>query len=351
MSNQYYLNRNRANLRQLNLMLDEMPSFCSVYFVGMSTTTSPLTRLGYARDLKTFFNYLVTFEKPFIKRQVKDLQIEDLNKVTNFMVENYINYLSCYDENDGRVRENTESGKKRKLCAVRSFFQFFYEKDLLKENVASKVRVPKIHEKAIICLVGDESRDFLKTSETLHGLSAHQQKINQKYIPRDQAILILFLGTGIRVSELVGLNVEDIDLKSNSFKVIRKGGNQTILYFNDEVKNALVKYLQFRETLKLPDDERALFISIQNKRMGVRSVENMVKKYAKVAVPLKNITPHKLRSTFGTNLYHQSNDIYLVADVLGHSDVNTTKKHYAAMSENLKKTAAEIIKINPEKEN
>lgn len=351
MSNQYYLNRNRTNLRHLNLMLDELPSFCSVYFVGMSTTTTPLTRLGYARDLKTFFNYLVSFERPFMKKTVKNLEIEDLNNVTNFMIENYINYLSCYDEDDGKVRENTESGKKRKLCAVRSFFQFFYEKSLLKENVSSKVRVPKIHDKAIIRLVGDESKDFLKTSETLQGFSDHQQKINQKYIPRDQAILILFLGTGIRVSELVGLNVEDIDLKSNSFKIVRKGGNQTILYYNDEVKQALITYLKFRENLKLPDDEKALFISIQNKRMGVRSVENMVKKYAKVAVPLKNITPHKLRSTFGTNLYHQSGDIYLVAEVLGHHDVNTTKKHYAAMSEDLKKTAADIIKITPTSDN
>lgn len=348
MSNQYYLNRNRHNLRQLNLILDELPSFCSVYFVGMSTTTTPLTRLGYARDLKTFFNYLTSFERPFMKKSVKNFEIEDLNNVTNFMIENYINYLSCYDDTDGKIRENTETGKKRKLCAVRSFFQFFYEKDLLKENVASKVRVPKIHEKAIVRLVGDESNEFLKTSETLRGLSDHQQKINQKYIPRDQAILILFLGTGIRVSELVGLNVEDIDLRSNSFKIVRKGGNQTILYYNDQVKEALITYLNFRENLKLPDEERALFISIQNKRLGVRSVENLVKKYAQVAVPLKNITPHKLRSTYGTNLYHQSNDIYLVAEVLGHRDVNTTKKHYAAMSEDLKKTAADIIKITPD---
>lgn len=345
MSNVYYLNRNRNNLRQLNLLLDELPSFCSVYFVGMSTTTTPLTRLGYARDLKTFFNYLISFERPFMRKKVKTLEIEDLNNVTNFMIENFIHYLSCYDEENGKVRENTESGKKRKLCAIRSFFQFFYEKDLLKENAASKVRVPKIREKAIIRLVGDESDHVLETSKTLHGFSDHQQKINQKYIPRDQAILMLFLGTGIRVSELVGLNVEDIDLRTNSFKIVRKGGNQTILYFNDEVKTSLITYLEFRDTLKLPETERALFISIQNKRLGVRSVENMVKKYARVAVPLKNITPHKLRSTFGTNLYHQSNDIYLVAEVLGHRDVNTTKKHYAAMSEDLKKTAADIIKI------
>ena len=349
MSNQYYLNRNRNNLRQLNAMLDELPSFCTVYFVGMSTTTTPLTRLSYARDLKTFFTYLVNYETIFRRKTIKNFEIEDLNKVTNFMIENYINYLSSYDKEDGSVYSNTETGKKRKLCAIRSFFQFFYERDLLKENVASKVRVPKIHEKAIIRLVGEESKDVLNICENLNGFSEHQRKYNQHFNMRDQAILTLFLGTGIRVSELVGLNVEDIDLKSNSFKIVRKGGNQSILYFNDEVKDMLIKYFSFRENLKLPDDERALFTSIQNKRLGVRSVENLVKKYAKVAVPLKNITPHKLRSTFGTNLYHASNDIYLVAEVLGHKDVNTTKKHYAAMSEDLKRTAADIIKITPDK--
>lgn len=349
MSNTYFINRNKTNLKQLNLLLDELPSFCSVYFIGMSTTTTPLTRLGYARDLKTFFNYLLTYEKPFNKKSIKTIDIEDLNLVTNFMIENYIHYLSCYDIEDGTVRQNSETGKKRKLCSVRSFFQFFYEKNLLKENVASKVRVPKIREKAIIRLVGDESNKVLETSESLHGFSDHQQKYNAKYIPRDQAILTLFLGTGIRVSELVGLNVEDIDLKTNSFKIVRKGGNQTILYFNEEVKEALIKYLNFRENLRLPDNEPALFVSIQNKRLGVRSVENLVKKYASVAVPLKNITPHKLRSTFGTNLYHKSNDIYLVAEVLGHKDVNTTKKHYAAMSDDLVKTAAEIIDIKNNK--
>jgi len=349
-SNNYFINRNRENLRKLSEILNELPSFCSVFFVGMSTTTTPLTRLGYARDLKTFFNYLTTFEKPFLKKDMKSLDIDHLNNVTNFMIENFVNYLSCYDTEEGVIRENSEASKKRKLCAVRSFFQFFYEKDLLKENVASKVRVPKVREKAIVRLVGNETNKVLSTSETLHGLSEHQQKYNQRFIPRDQAILTLFLGTGIRVSELVGLNVEDIDLNTNSFKILRKGGHQTILYFNDEVKECLRKYLDYRENLKLPETERALFVSLLNKRLGVRSIENLVKKYAQVAVPLKNITPHKLRSTFGTNLYHESNDIYLVAEVLGHKDVNTTKKHYAAMSEDLKRTAAEIIRISRNEE-
>jgi len=89
-----------------------------------------------------------------------------------------------------------------------------------------------------------------------------------------------------------------------------------------------------------------MFISLQNKRISIRAVENLVKKFAEQASPLKKISPHKLRSTFGTNLYKETKDIYIVADVLGHKDVNTTKKHYAAISEDMRKSVADKIKIN-----
>ena len=105
-------------------------------------------------------------------------------------------------------------------------------------------------------------------------------------------------------------------------------------------------WLEKRATLNLPEDENAMFISLQNKRISIRAVENLVKKYAQIASPLKKISPHKLRSTFGTNLYKETRDIYIVADVLGHKDVNTTKKHYAAISEDMRKSVADVIKIN-----
>jgi site-specific recombinase XerD len=163
---------------------------------------------------------------------------------------------------------------------------------------------------------------------------------------RDFALLSLFLGTGIRISECVGLNVDDIDFDNYAFTITRKGGSRVILYFNDEVKEALEKWLEVRANIKdLPPTEKALFISLQNKRLGVRSVEKLVKKYASITTPLKHITPHKLRSTYGTNLYRETNDIYVVATVLGHKDVNTTRKHYAAMSEDIRREASTKVKL------
>jgi site-specific recombinase XerD len=112
-----------------------------------------------------------------------------------------------------------------------------------------------------------------------------------------------------------------------------------------ETAEILKSYLQYRDTLNLPREERALFISSQNKRMMVRAMQYLVKKYAKIATPLKNITHHKLRSTYGTNLYKETKDIYIVAEVLGHKDVNTTKKHYAAISDDIRKSVAGKVKL------
>ncbi|MBQ9715944.1 MAG: tyrosine-type recombinase/integrase, partial [Clostridia bacterium] len=157
----------------------------------------------------------------------------------------------------------------------------------------------------------------------------------------------LMLGTGIRVSECVGLNLDDIDFKINGISITRKGGNQVVLYFSDEVKLALVEWLEERErNNKVDPSEQALFLSLQNKRISVRAVQKLVKKYAKITTPLKKITPHKLRSTYGTALYRETQDIYIVADVLGHRDVNTTKKHYAAISDDIRREAALKVKLH-----
>jgi site-specific recombinase XerD len=210
--------------------------------------------------------------------------------------------------------------------------------------------MPKLHEKEIIRLEIDEVVKLINQAENPDLLTKNQQSFNKHTKVRDVAILTLFLGTGIRISELVGLNIEDIDFSINGFKITRKGGNQVVLYFSDVVRKALIQYIEERNNnKKTPKDESALFLSLQNKRIGVRAVEKLVKKYSSVVTPLKKITPHKLRSTYGTNLYRETQDIYIVADVLGHKDVNTTKRHYAAISEDLRKNAALSYSISNKK--
>ena len=173
-------------------------------------------------------------------------------------------------------------------------------------------------------------------------LNAKDSPFYEKTKERDLAIITLLLGTGIRVSELVGLNVDDVDFRNNGLHLIRKGRKEMTVYFGNEVADALEQYMEGSRKLVIPKEghEDALFYSMQRRRIGVQAVQNLVKKYAKEVTPLKKITPHKLRSTYGTALYQETDDIYLVAEVLGHSDVNTTRKHYAAMSDTRRRQAA-----------
>ena len=164
-------------------------------------------------------------------------------------------------------------------------------------------------------------------------------------------MMTLMLGTGIRVSECVGLDIDDIDFKNNGIKIHRKGGAEVVVYFGDEVADALLDYLEERETIEAVEGHgNALFLSMQKKRIQVRSVENLVKKYSRLVTTVKNITPHKLRSTYGTTLYQETGDIYLVADVLGHKDVNTTRRHYAAQADERRRMAGRVVQLREKPE-
>lgn len=341
----YFKERDYKNSMQLKEILSHLPAFCDEYFIGIENRTTYLTRVGYARDLQLFFNFLVSEIIDFSGKRVTDLQLSDLSKLTATHIEIYLNYLSSYYIND-KYYSNDTRAKSRKLSAIRSLLKYFFKKDKISSNVSEKVQTPKIRDKEIIRLEINEMVDLLNTIEDPKNTSKRQLSYNAITRNRDVALLMLMLGTGIRVSECVGLNIGDVDFNTNAFVITRKGGAKTILYFSEEVASSLQIYLEERlANEKVSKDETALFLSLQNKRMSVRSVEKLVKKYSEMAVPLKHITPHKLRSTFGTNLYRETGDIYLVADVLGHKDVNTTKKHYAAISEDARKNVAKIIKL------
>ncbi|MDE6189374.1 MAG: tyrosine-type recombinase/integrase [Clostridia bacterium] len=341
----YFEQRNFDCNVKLRHLLRDLPTLCNEFFLGIENRTSILTRLGYAQDLKIFFNFLHTECAEFVElKDVRQFGYDELRKVDTFHIEMFLNYLTAF-EVDGTEYSNSAKTKARKLATIKSFFKFFYNKDKIPSDPASKVLSLKLHDKAIIRLEVDEVSRLLDNVESGAGLTPKQLALQAKTRKRDVAILTLFLGTGIRISELVGIDIKDIDFNVNGFKITRKGGNQTILYFNDEVADALLQYLDERAQNPLLDDVSALFVSLQNKRITVRAVQNLVKKYATVTTPLKHITPHKLRSTYGTNLYKETNDIYVVAEVLGHKDINTTKRHYAAISDDIKRNAARRVTL------
>lgn len=335
-------NKNELHLREL---MAELPRFCRQFFIGIESTTASRTRIAYAYDLGVFFTYLHDTNPVYAKLEIQDFPLEMLDEITPMDIEEYLMYLKYYVK-DGVEHSNDESSLKRKLSSLKSFYNYFYRNQLIQQNPASIVKIPKLHEKNIVRLDVDEVAILLDEVESGEKLTKRQQAFHEKTKVRDLAILTLMLGTGIRVSECVGLDIDDVDFKNNGIKIHRKGGQEVVVYFGDEVRDALMDYMKEREhTIACEGHTNALFLSLQNKRLSVRSVENLVKKYAKLVTNLKNITPHKLRSTYGTNLYRETGDIYLVADVLGHKDVNTTKKHYAALEDERRRKAAKYVHL------
>lgn len=341
----YYEKVDIDNELKLRKQLAALPPYCKQYFIAIESKTQSRTRLAYAYDLSCFFDYLHENNPICKKMSITEIPLSILENLKPMDLEEYLYNLKVY-EKDGMAHTNEERGIKRKLSSLRSFYKYLYKNEFIQSNPASKVSTPKIHDKNIIRLDADEVANLLDEVESGENLTKKQQMFHDRTKVRDLALLTLMLGTGIRVSECVGLDLDDVDLKNNGIKIHRKGGAEVVVYFGEEVRNALCGYMEERKLITpVSGDENALFLSIQKRRIGVRAVENLVKKYAKLVTNLKNITPHKLRSTYGTSLYRETGDIYLVADVLGHKDVNTTKKHYAAIEEDRRRSAAKYVHL------
>lgn len=342
----YYEQKDIENVKKLRDLIRELPPFCAEFFRGIEPRTSSRTRIAYAYDLKIFFEFLQK-ENPVLSHlSVREISLDHLEQLTVTDLEEYMEYLKYRFNEKNQEVVNKERGIMRKISSLKSFYNYFFRNEKIRTNPAALVRMPKLHEKEIIRLDIDEVAELLDEVEQGNSLTDKQKAFHEKTKVRDLAILTLLLGTGIRVSECVGLDIADVDFKNGGIRIHRKGGKEVTVYFGDEVEEALLSYLEEREGVQ-PESghEEALFLSLQRKRMSVRSVENLVKKYAKIVTPLKNITPHKLRSTYGTNLYRETGDIYLVADVLGHSDVNTTKKHYAALEDDRRRSARNAVRL------
>ncbi len=348
-----------ARIIQIREICRDLPPACYDFISAITVTTGTFTRLAYAMDMRTFFHFLQSERVAFSNKPLYLFKDEDLAAVSQSDLAAYVDYLTLYYKNDQDDQSrplkplvNHELAIKRKLCSLRAFYEYLFMNQRVPSNVTQLIALPKAHEKPIIRLSESEMSRLLSVAETGEKLTARQHQYQKLTAKRDYAMLSLFLGTGIRVSECVSLNIADVNLEDNAFLVTRKGGNQVMLYFPAEVAEALSAYLEERNKIEaLPGHEDALFLSLQRRRITQRAVQQLVKKYAAVAAPLKpKISPHKLRSTFATNLYSATGDIYLVADVLGHSSVETTRKHYADMREEHRRNAVNYVKLSGQKE-
>ncbi len=336
----YYRQKQYEYKKKLAELKAELPLYVAPYLEDKELTVQISSVVAYAYDLLTFFHYLVEKNPLCHDMAVRDIPIEILEQLTFSDINEYQLYLKLSENH-----QNEEKGIARRMTPLRGFFSYAYIHGDLKQNptVGAANRKKKIKD-AIVRMDSEEVEDFLTSVKNTDIASERQRKFCQKAQMRDIAICTLLLYTGIRVSECVGIDLDDLNFTSNAVRIVRKGGSSSVVYFNETVAGVLQDYIQKERALLLGDDsdEKALFLSSRKQRMCVKAVENVVKKYAKESVPLKKITPHKLRSTFGTSLYQSTGDIYLVADVLGHKDVNTTSQNYSAQEDSHRRQAAHV---------
>lgn len=332
--------------KKVRTIVNELPDFMSKFFKDLKTKgMSERTRLEYAYDMKRFMAF-VSCQAGFKDVNLNACKASDILDVLTFDdIQEYLDTLNTHihiDKN-GNAKEilNSPSSKARKISSLRSLYKFYFRIGEINHNLSDLMDLPKIPDNNIVVMDKEQVSRILNAVSDTTNMSNGEIIRHNKIIKRDYAIMMLFFGTGIRVSELVGIDLDDIDFYNASLIITRKGGDQDEVYFPSIVEEAITDYVNSdRDNLLNGADSPALFISMQHKRMTVRSVQLMIKGYATKAGLNMKVTPHALRRTFGTNLYEETNDIYLVADALHHSSVETTRKHYANMSKEHKRIAA-----------
>lgn len=332
---QYYL--------KLNELLSSLPDFCRTYFIGRENRLSQVTAVSYAYNLTKFFEYLHANNSYFSAKDIQSIKLDDMAKLTSEDIEEFLHWMR-YHETDGKTFNNKQSTLEHYLSSISELYSYYIKRGHLSTNPVDAIDRTVRKKKKIIRLENNEKTIFTDAVKYGTGLSPRQQKFHEKNKQRDLAIVTVFLNTGIRVSELVGINIPDINFDNHSISIIRKGGNQQYVYFSDKTETVLQEYLTVRHLYHPMDTENALFLSKTGERISIRSVQKLVKKYAQSSLPGKTdaITPHKLRSTFATDMLRATNDIELVSEQLGHANLQTTRI-YADYDENKRSDARNIL--------
>lgn len=322
----YKIELEEKNNRYIEEMLKEMPDFCSSYIHNRSVRLSTTTMLSYVYNLKTFFDWLYEVNPYFKDKGIKYTMVEDLGKLTTDDISEFATYLRIGTNGTHKCSKATIE---HYISAISSLYEYYIKRGYLKINPVDAMDRLKRTRHAVIRLEKDEKDLFLSAVYTGKGLSDKELQSHEQNKERDYAIFSLLLSSGIRVSELVALNVGDLNIDDHSILVHRKGGNDQQCYFSDEAGEALAKYLDVRKKYLSTDNymESALFLNKFGQRISTRSIEIMTKKYSSISLGEKQdvITPHKLRATFGTDLLVATGNIKLVQERMGHSSVATTQ--------------------------
>lgn len=329
--------RNREKLSRLQALL---PRYAVDYLLAIRAHCELSTVVGYGEDLMIFFRYLQR-ENPLLKdTDVREIPLEMVANLNFHDINAFISEMSYTTrgtaKGKGIVHDAGRSRKRRMLSSLNAMFTYLRVHEYIDKNPvegAEKIRMKE--EKEIVRLSIPEAEQLMDSVRSQRTASSdRKKKYDQKTVLRDTAICTLLLNTGMRVSECAGIDLKDIDFDESCIWIIRKGGQPDRVYFNQRTSDALTDYLQNERPHYVPakDSESfdALFLSLQKRRMSTRAIQYMIHNYGEEILGRSGLSPHKLRKTYGTELYNKTGDLKLVADILGHQNMNTTKKYYVA---------------------
>jgi len=319
----YYYEKKRLMKVKLEELKEKLPVYTHPFLEDKELTIQISSVVGYAYDLSIFFKYLQE-KNPLCKGlNIKDIPYDVVSSLTYADINEYQRYLKQSNSHENGVKSIA-----RKLAPLRGFYKYqCIHGEMTSDPTIGAAKSKTKNRDEVVYMNSEEVNEFIGTIQYSNVKSARQRLFCEKAQYRDTALAMLMLKTGIRVSECVGIDIDDIAFSAKSVRIIRKGGFSRVVYFDDETANCLKEYIEFERNPSLPEgsEEMALFLSNRKKRISVRAVEDIIKKFAKESVPDKKITPHKLRSSFGSALYAATGDLYLVATALDHMDVNTSK--------------------------
>ena len=330
---------------QNNDILKTLPPLVSEFAAYKSAIQgcSAKTVSEYLLDLRTFFRFLIAKENGIDPESDEFLEIDasniDLRYISDIQKDDIYAFLLY----TGTTRQNLWSAKSRKLSAIKAFFKYLENsRGLIENNPAALVESPKPKRTL---------PKFLSLEEAERLLLAVKNDEESDSTVRDYAIVTLFLNCGMRLSELCGVNLTDLDRDLRSMRVIGKGAKERIIYLNDACRVVLADYLQIRLSKSMrakaakKKEERALFLSARGQRISQKTVQWMVYKYLeKAGLEAKHYSVHKLRHTAATLMYQSGNvDIRVLKDILGHEQLNTTQIYTHVSNRNME----DAMKQNP----
>ncbi|MFC1514480.1 site-specific tyrosine recombinase/integron integrase [Candidatus Omnitrophota bacterium] len=289
-------------------------------YIGAERGLSVQTIRAYRHDLTKFAE--------FAGRELgKDFEVTDIDQYT---IKGYMQFLA----NNGYKKINSAVSRGRKLATIKSFCKFLTAEGKIKINPAEQVKMPRTQRKEPSYLTEQEYKRLLR---------AVRNNATRYYKQRDMAIIMMFLGIGLRLNELVQLNIGDINFEDGTVKVTRKGNHERILPASDDVMISIKRYIR---TKKTTSNKAPLFVSKRKQRISGGSVWHLVRKYLKQAqIEKDKLSPHTLRHTFATTLLKQGQNIVIIKELLSHRNLRTTEKYLHINGEDLK-TAVDKIDLD-----